>query len=288
MPSLPCDYVSISPHFDTQQEVANITSKKANGVFRSFSPGFDRPSNQVFSPLPRPDHGFPVATPSSESLKSDSKQEVSRLPPKELSSCIRQLSELSIELFDHSLTVPPQSIHQLNPHPIDFDESPKSYSGFKLDDTFHLSQKLIDIYPILFKTSTRRKSTKLPKASYHWSGESSRNTPDDPQVFIDTFPSSTLRLAPPLDQASILLLLSCHTPTHGYLRRIVHAHRCLHSSKRSSLHTRTNRSHSSTGEDWFLRATSVYCCADAGPIVGPALLAALGSRLGTNECLASD
>jgi hypothetical protein len=68
-----------------------------------------------------------------------------------VTQCIRQLSELSIGLFEHSNTIPPQSIHDLAPEDEMYQDTmndrARDYSSYRVDDTFRLTQELIDLYP---------------------------------------------------------------------------------------------------------------------------------------------
>ena len=107
------------------------------------------------------------------------------LQPGASQKCVRQLSELSISLYEHSTTLPSQvgtdSVLDMA------DKSSKSYSDFNLDETFHLTQNLIDIYPAFVDILKRRQSSLATVKS---------NPPYTAQ--------------PAFEQSSILLILSCH------------------------------------------------------------------------------
>lgn len=94
------------------------------------------------------------------------------------SQCVRKLSQLSIDLYEHWKTIPPQTIHD----PLSAENQAKwvsgaSCKGFELDDTFRLTQAMIEIYP----------------------------------SFLSMFSSQrTEKTNEPIDHSSVLLILSCH------------------------------------------------------------------------------
>jgi hypothetical protein len=103
------------------------------------------------------------------------------------SSYVRKLSELSVELYEHYKTVPPQSIH--DPLSIENQEkwnSLKCPADFTMEDTLRLTQTMIEMYPpFLSFLSTQRID----------SSHSSINT------------GTSLPL---IDHSAILLMISCH------------------------------------------------------------------------------
>lgn len=143
---------------------------------------------------------------------------ISTAHPRSQKHLIHQLSQLSIGLYDHMSTIPPQSIHDNGPVP--FGDSaacggctPSTYTGYSLDDTFKLTQDLIDIYPAFIDTflkghdrssnpSCHNTNTPSTQASSPPSDLPGRNAAQASK----TSPSNPIRH----DHASILLLLSCH------------------------------------------------------------------------------
>lgn len=121
--------------------------------------------------------------------------------------CVRKLSQLSSDLYEHSQTIPPLSIHDPN-HPSqekDFQNDPQYF----LEETFRLTQGLVDIYPAFLNTFLGHTSAQIstpPFSSSDNSPESS--TSDSPEIIGDASPPRRQR--PPLDHSSILLILSCH------------------------------------------------------------------------------
>ena len=135
----------------------------------------------------------------------------SQKPPQELASLVRIAAELAIKLGEHAATVPPMSIHRL-PRPWLVEATPtgerngsvaQSHDStrvapithrpsFAIDDTFHLTQSLIELYPSFVDLAFR--------PSAHSRGE------------VHTEPSSEAghETQPELDHASVLLILSCH------------------------------------------------------------------------------
>ncbi|KAE8454299.1 hypothetical protein EG329_005224 [Mollisiaceae sp. DMI_Dod_QoI] len=128
------------------------------------------------------------------------------------SSCIGKLSQLSSDLFQHSQTLPPLSIH--DPECADEDgymrSELKDYSQYFIEETFRLTQGLIDIYPSFLTSVLNNNQPQAPSPSFDWvdttQSESSINTP--PEEIGD--PPLPPPPKPPLDHSSILLILSCH------------------------------------------------------------------------------
>ncbi|MCJ1250904.1 hypothetical protein MMC30_008132 [Trapelia coarctata] len=145
----------------------------------------------------------------------------------------RQLAELSISLEDHTSLFPPLSIHSLRP-----DQTPK-VPYFSLDQTFHLTQSLIDLYPRFMNRFIHRVPTDLrrppsncfstqgpslepaPNLTPNTNGLSSpelsqEHNPKTPSSFNGNRrtdnPTSVVisNPTPQRNDASILLILSCH------------------------------------------------------------------------------
>ena len=139
-----------------------------------------------------------------------------------LTQCIRQLSELSMSLFEHSKTIPPQSIHEPVPENEVYQETmnfrSQTYASYSTDETFRLTQELIDIYPSFIDLFTKRKVSH-PQARGHTTEEAlERLGPIAPSL------SNPLHL----DHASILLLLSCHLRLVDiYDELFKHSHVCI-------------------------------------------------------------
>ena len=122
--------------------------------------------------------------------------------------CVRQLSDLSLRLYEHSNTIPPQCVHDPIPENESYMEvmkaRTKDYSSYRVDDTFQLTQELVDVYPSFMNIFTPRKT---PQASQ----PSSRPTNVEPEIGTSKGPiASSLSNPLALDHSSILLLLSCH------------------------------------------------------------------------------
>lgn len=132
--------------------------------------------------------------------------------PESTSSCIRKLSQLSSDLFQHSQTIPPVSIHDLECADKDGSMQPgfKDYSQYVVEETFRLTQGLIDIYPSFLTSVLNHNPRQASSPTFDWAGttpsESSINTPPDRTG--DALPPPPPK--PPLDHSSILLILSCH------------------------------------------------------------------------------
>lgn len=130
-----------------------------------------------------------------------------------VNECIRRLSELSISLFEYSTTIPPLAIHDPVPQTDDYqatmDSRAKDYSNYTADETFRVTQELIDIYPLFIELFTRRKVFHSSKSSH---------VPMSPQQPVESEQGVEYLgpVAPPLsnplhlDHSAILLVLSCH------------------------------------------------------------------------------
>ena len=194
---------------------------KLDGMFRFRSPPpiathtpNSSPFGRPFSPLADMDMPYqvPVALhdPQLRIWVGDMKGPQER----SVSQCIRQLSELSRRLYEHSITIPPQDICAPIPENESYEDVMNTralnYANYKPDDTFQLTQELIDIYPSFIDLFTRRKVAYAPQ------------TPQDSTTFnLDALDDGNSRevlgpIAPSitnsltLDHSSILLLASCH------------------------------------------------------------------------------
>ncbi|KAH7348436.1 hypothetical protein BKA65DRAFT_476850 [Rhexocercosporidium sp. MPI-PUGE-AT-0058] len=122
---------------------------------------------------------------------------------------VRKLSQLNVDLSDHKTTLPPMSVHDELPPELDI-ACPQN-EGYVLEDTFRLTQSLIEIYPsflhlFINPTSTPSQTT-TPESD--WLGTDMFG--NDGTSSPDSASSSTLSHAKqPMDHASILLLISCH------------------------------------------------------------------------------
>lgn len=185
---------------------------------RSPPPTIDRsidgsPFRQPFSPLPDTNLSPPHLAVTLQTSQLPVWAVDVRRHQQSISQCIRQLSDLSVRLYEHSATIPPQSIHDAIPENESYADvmnaRAKDYAYYKVDDTFQLTQELIDIYPSFINIFTRRK---ISQASH------SSHTPTNfvPEKLYDQSGASLRPIAPSfsnplaLDHSSILLVLSCH------------------------------------------------------------------------------
>jgi len=205
-------------NFDTQSEypplnfdlppspnLRNYGDKVSNLLqIRSPPPTIDYSLNdgQSWSPLPNltPSHSqFAISRPNTHLQPYET---VTRDYRKSISRCIEQLSKLSLKLYEHSTTIPPASVWEGLPDADDatFAEiassRAKNYTNYRVDETFQLTQELVDVYPSFIDLFMQRKITQLSKT--HQGGES----------LGPISPSVATPLA--LDHPTILLLLSCH------------------------------------------------------------------------------
>ncbi|EPE28761.1 Zn2/Cys6 DNA-binding protein [Glarea lozoyensis ATCC 20868] len=118
------------------------------------------------------------------------------------SNLVRQLSELSIELYDCSMKVPPQAIHSkvaLSPEAI------KRFSSFSLEEVVCLTQKAINLYPhfliALFGACTKSAGCAM---------DMSINKPSDSSVADSNEDQASAIHNTVVDHSAILLVLSCH------------------------------------------------------------------------------
>lgn len=125
---------------------------------------------------PQMDHELPLGrfmATSPKSWESSSPE----LQPGADQKCMQRLSDLSIRLYEHSTTLPS---HQLSDGKDKLQDSlaKAAYSEFNLDETFHLTQNLIDVYATFTDILKRQQgSISIPSG---------------------------------LDESSVLLISSCH------------------------------------------------------------------------------
>ena len=138
-----------------------------------------------------------------------------------VASLIQKLSDTNVKLFQHSATIPPviesspNLSEALGNQEKDGNTSSTSHSllyfgqEFAIDQTFLLSQQLIDIlnelFPRFLKNSSLREQSRTPllMQSPSSSPRASSNTNQTPTTDANPFASY-------LDQGSILLVLSCY------------------------------------------------------------------------------
>ncbi|KAL9130699.1 MAG: hypothetical protein Q9217_001178 [Psora testacea] len=171
--------------------------------------------------------------------------------PNPATFCIQQLAGLSVSLHEHAATVPPLSSQSLPSQAYQWkDVSPvesetgelrtpnntppsketQNCQGFEIDHTFRLTQSLIDIYPCCISTAIERQQTHSTPQNLQDDHESaslqSIAETNDPRV--------RLHRKPMIDEASILLLLSCHLRLLDIYETIFgHIQACIEGFKRS-------------------------------------------------------
>jgi hypothetical protein len=127
------------------------------------------------------------------------------------SKLIRQLSDLSIRLYEHSGLMPPQSIHDPGPT-----NNMKDYSNYSVDELLTLTQELIDVYPCFLNTffgpqPSQASSSSSMTESSGTSPETNNSIPQNRWSNGDSMRNSSgISGTPPPDHSSILLILSCH------------------------------------------------------------------------------
>ncbi|MCJ1409477.1 hypothetical protein MMC19_003558 [Ptychographa xylographoides] len=140
----------------------------------------------------------------------------------------RQQATFSLSLSEHVALIPPLSIYQLSPAArlaATTTISQSEGSGhnpsnshqirtprFSIDETFQLTQILIDLYPRFISTIVRRSihpEPHLPSKSSPFHGKILAE-PEGIPLFGNTTPDSSLHPSTGRDDAAILLLLSCH------------------------------------------------------------------------------
>ena len=219
--------------------------------------------------LPSPDNTSQSTLPSSATDKS---AKVNEIKPGERPSSLskpalalarsvfvnlsQQLSDLSKNLVEHSASIPPHSIHD-SPHicldravpDISSDDDSTSDAEstacvrcygtvvFSIENTFHLTEALLDLYPEFIKETIRleagvrwrgvlhhrnspspverpEKALELQNGAHSKADDSFSAKPDSLPQGSNDAPTSVSRgcaaSMPPLDVSSIFLLISCH------------------------------------------------------------------------------
>jgi hypothetical protein len=138
-----------------------------------------------------------------------------QLEPESKIDCIRKLSQLGIDLFEHSNSLPPLSIYDTPPDDIEEDSvylGAKDYSKYVVEDTFRLTQSLIDLYPTFLNAFLPHPTTRYSSENITWSQEGMSNArfQASQHPAPGTASSSQASSRPPLDLSSILLILACH------------------------------------------------------------------------------
>jgi hypothetical protein len=155
------------------------------------------------------------------------------LEPDSESNCVRKLSQLSIDLFEHSNTVPPLSIYDSPPRNVEEDSvylGPQDYSKYHPDETFRLTQSLVDIYPTFLNAFLPHSTSQSSNASSTWSSDSMSNTYFETaqHPIASSTSSSRSSTIQTLDHPSILLILTCHLRLIDiYETLFKHMHACF-------------------------------------------------------------
>lgn len=108
------------------------------------------------------------------------------------SKCIGRLSVLSTELYEHSTTIPSLAIYEPNTPEEELDDAMNPPKIYRLDETFRVSQEMIDIYPTVLNVCSPRHQSN--KATCFLGSPSN----------LDSSKSISV------DHSTILLALSCH------------------------------------------------------------------------------
>ncbi|PVH78079.1 hypothetical protein DL98DRAFT_257548 [Cadophora sp. DSE1049] len=128
--------------------------------------------------------------------------------PESAKSFVRKLSQLNVDLSDHKATLPPLSVH--DDLPPDLDVACPQSDEYVLEDTFRLTQSLIDIYPSflhLFINPTPSSKSTTPDSDFLSTGMFENDGGSSSSTASSNTSSNAKQ---PLDYASILLLISCH------------------------------------------------------------------------------
>jgi hypothetical protein len=130
-----------------------------------------------------------------------------------VSDCIQKLSQLSLDLFEHSKTVPPLSIHDPKSPGNLGKVAEKFCSDYSVEETFRLTQSLVEVYPNFLSKVVSPSSSQISTPSFisrdgDTTSISSNSSVDDHSPIQNSSSKPVTR--PALDHASILLILSCH------------------------------------------------------------------------------
>jgi hypothetical protein len=134
------------------------------------------------------------------------------------SDCIRKLSQLSTDLFEHGNTIPPMSIYDPPPANMGGDgvyegtQDCPDYSKYRVDETLRLTQNLVDMYPAFLNAFLPHPTSQSSNASSNWPSDRMSNTHFETAQHssASSTTSSYKRAIQSLDHSAILLILSCH------------------------------------------------------------------------------
>ena len=219
---------NIFPLIDFTTPISNHESQGVNTKELFQLPAPRVPYFDTDSPSPQVDRAPAALHPilprrKSRALEIGWENHISTNHPRSEKHLIRQLLQLSIGLYDHIGTIPPQSIHDNEPQPfaasatIQEGDTTARFTGYSLDETFKLTQDLIDIYPVFIDTFLKGRSSRSETPSCYnvdtRAPNSHASTPQDDHEDTN-MPLHAKVIAPHpgvrQDHASILLLLSCH------------------------------------------------------------------------------
>ncbi len=225
-PFFPTDFnnsLGSSHHGRTMKIDSRVQSLRESNLSRTF-----KSLSTVADSLP-PQHNFPESIGTSANWGHI----LEVLEPDSESNCIRKLSQLSIDLFEHSNTVPPLSIY--DPPPSNLEDnpvspSPQDYSGYHIDETFRLTQSLINIYPTFLNAFLPHPMSESSNASSTRPSDKMSNThfqtAQHPAASLGS--ASRASAMQNLDHSSILLLLACHLRLINiYEALFKHMHACF-------------------------------------------------------------
>ena len=230
--------------------------EKGGGLFGSLDQKLDQRTSLAYS-CARTNPSADTLTTVGDSASPCHKDE-GEITPNSAAFCIQQLAGLSVSLHAHAATIPPPSSQSLpsqvcqskdaspvesgtaevrSPNATPLDRDTQKRQGFEIDHTFRLTQTLIDIYPCFISTAIQRQ----PDQSH------THSNPQNPQQVAESESLQSIdetnhpHVTPPrkstIDQASILLLLSCHLRLIDIYESIFsHIQACMESSKRSACH----------------------------------------------------
>lgn len=136
---------------------------------------------------------------------------------------IRQLRELCISLSEHAATIPPLSIHQSrgqNQDSMELEGLPNASiasigngrSLFTIDQTFRVTQSLVNIYPCVNSTIRKPPESSTVLISHPVKSHLTQSASGPDGLSITEFSNLIFEPAdsPTLDHGLIFLLLSCH------------------------------------------------------------------------------
>lgn len=187
---------------DTGNLVAESVPKQSANLQNEFQSQMAPAQGQLFSPTTN-GKICEVVQPRSSIQTSAEVSRVIELDSK--SSCIQKLSQLNTELFEHSSTVPPLDIYTTSTNLEDYLIYRSKYS---LEDTFRLTQSLIDMYPIFLNAFLPPPLAQSSSTNGSWLIASSDF--ENSQISLSPSRSTADARKSRLDHSSILLIISCH------------------------------------------------------------------------------